>query len=170
MYTGRNMRQLMKGFTLLEMTVVMAIMGILATAAIGAYLASQQKGRDAQRKSDLAQMQRALEAYVADYGVYPAAVSGRISGCGSGGTGVCSWGGEFSNTKTLYMKQLPRDPSARQIYVYAASSDKKKYQLFARLENQNDPALASYTLTCDTGNNPCNYGVASSNAMPSESL
>ena len=84
MYTGCNMRQLkIAGFTLLEMTVVLAIMGILATAAIGAYLASQQKGRDARRKSDLSQMQRALEAYISDHGLYPAAIGSRIAGCGA---------------------------------------------------------------------------------------
>ena len=71
--------EIIRGFTLLEMTVVLAIMGILASAAIGAYLASQQKGRDAQRKSDLAQIQRALEAYIGDHGLYPAAIGSRIA-------------------------------------------------------------------------------------------
>lgn len=163
------MRQLKLGFTLLEMTVVMAIMGILASAAIGAYLASQQKGRDAQRKSDLAQIQRAVEAYIADYGGYPAAIGGRIGGCGD--QGMCGWGAEFVDANgTVYMKQLPQDPSAQQIYVYAASTDRQKYQAFALLENKNDPDIASYTYICDTQNTPCNYGVSSSNAIPSEAI
>jgi len=159
------------GFSLLEMTVVMAIMGILASAAIGAYLASQQKGRDARRKNDLAQMQRALEAYTADHGLYPAAVASRIGSCGAGGDGACSWGGEFTDVNgTVYMKQLPKDLSAQRVYVYATSSDRKKYQLFALLENKNDPAIVTYTALCDTSSTPCNYGVASSNAMPTETL
>jgi len=173
MYTGCNMRQLkIAGFTLLEMTMVMAIMGILATAAIGAYLASQQKGRDAQRKSDLSQMQRAVEAYISDHGLYPAAIGSRIAGCGAPNyDGACGWGAEFRDKNgTVYMKQLPKDPSAQQIYVYLASTDRKKYQLFALLENKNDPAIASYTYICSTSSTTCNYGASSSNATPAEVL
>ena len=170
MYTGYNMRRL--GFTLLEITVAMAIMGILATMAIGAYIASQQKGRDAQRKSDLAQMQRALEAYVSDHGTYPGAVGGRIASCGAPGyTGQCGWGAEFRDADgTIYMKQLPRDAQAAQIYVYVVSSDRKQYQLFALLENVNDPAIADYTYTCSTSATLCNYGASSSNVTPAETL
>lgn len=160
------------GFTLLEMTVVLAIMGILASAAIGAYLASQQKGRDARRKSDLSQIQRAMEAYVSDYGLYPAAIGSRIAACGAPNyDGACGWGAEFRDKNgTIYMKQLPKDPSGQQIYVYLASTDRKKYQLFALLENKNDPTIASYTYICSTSSNPCNYGTSSSNATPSEIL
>ena len=170
MYTGCNMRQL--GFTLLEMTVVLAIMGILASAAIGAYLASQQKGRDAQRKSDLSQIQRAMEAYVSDHGLYPAAIGSRIAGCGAPNyDGACGWGAEFRDKNgTIYMKQLPKDPSGQQIYVYLASTDRKQYQLFALLENKNDPAIATYSYICDTSSNPCNYGTSSSNATSAEVL
>lgn len=151
---------------------VMAIMGILASASIGAYLASQQKGRDAQRKNELSQLQRALESYVADHGVYPAASSNRIASCGAPDyLSECSWGGEFRDKAgTVYMKQLPKDAAAQQTYVYVMSSDRKKYQLFARLENQNDPARGSYAYICSTGAKACNYGVASSNATPTETL
>jgi type II secretion system protein G len=164
------MRQL--GFTLLEMTVVLAIMGILASAAVGAYLASQKKGRDAGRKSDLAQLERALEAYTSDHGLYPAAIGSRIASCGAPNyDGACGWGAEFRDKNgTVYMKQLPRDPAAQQIYVYLASTDRKKYQLFALLENQNDPSIANYTYICSTSSVTCNYGVSSSNATPTETL
>lgn len=159
------------GFTLLEMTLVVAIMGILATVAIGAYLASQQKGRDAQRKSDLAQVVRALEGYVADHGTYPGETGKRLAACGGTGDETCGWGEEFSDENgTVYMKRLVKDPSGSQYYVYEVSSDRKQYQLYALLENRNDPARGSYSQVCATTGAKCNYGVASSNATPSEVL
>ena len=167
------MRQLRlkTGFTLLEMTVVMAIMGILATAAIGAFIASQQKGRDAQRKSDLAQVQRAMEAYTADHGAYPAAVSGKIGACGASFDQACSWGDELKDSQgTVYMKRLPKDPAVNQNYVYVTSLDQRQYQLFALLENKNDPMIATYTQVCNTGGSTCNFGLSSSNTIPSEVL
>ncbi|MGB9706948.1 MAG: type IV pilin protein, partial [Microgenomates group bacterium] len=59
------------GFTLIELLVAVAILGILATVGLGSFQSSQMKGRDARRKSDLSQIQKALEMYYNDKGAYP---------------------------------------------------------------------------------------------------
>jgi len=64
------------GFTLMELLIVIAILGLLATIGLGSFRTSQMKGRDAQRKSDLSQIQKALEMYYNDYSGYPAAITG----------------------------------------------------------------------------------------------
>ena len=50
-----------KGFTLLELLVVMVILGLLAAIGLSSFISSQKKGRDARRKADLSSIQSALE-------------------------------------------------------------------------------------------------------------
>lgn len=147
------------GFTLIELIVVIAILGILATIGLTSFQTSQMKSRDARRKSDLEQVQRALEAYMNDYGNYPAANAGGIDGF--------LWGGEMKDAKdTLYMKQLPKDPRGNPEYCYltVAATPYTYYKLYAKLENSEDPRIGG-PYTC-AGIGTYNYGVASSNATP----
>jgi prepilin-type N-terminal cleavage/methylation domain-containing protein len=61
-----------KGFTLLEILVVIAIIGILASIIIFAIDKAKQSSRDAQRLSDMREVSGALELYYSDNGQYPA--------------------------------------------------------------------------------------------------
>jgi len=70
-----------KGFTLIEIMVVITILGVLIAMVSGSFMASQKKSRDLRRKSDLAQISKALEFYSNDNGRYPAASGGLIEGC-----------------------------------------------------------------------------------------
>lgn len=67
------MRKSQKGFTLIEILIVVAIIGILASVALVGLRPVQSKGRDARRISDLRQVQAALELYFSKNGQYPAA-------------------------------------------------------------------------------------------------
>lgn len=55
-----------KGFTLIELLVVLVIIASLATLLTANFVGVRQRGRDAQRKSDLRQIQSAFELYRAD--------------------------------------------------------------------------------------------------------
>lgn len=165
-----------KAFTLVELLVVMAIIGVLASLAVGNFRTAQARGRDATRKSDLKQIAHALELYYADYGQYPNASGTLIAGCPSTpvpGT-ACTWGtGWFrdSDTKTTYFKTLPADPVSQYNYYYriVPASNNQKYQIFAYLEIQNDPdkipGLPSYSCG-PTTTQRCNFGISSPNASP----
>lgn len=63
-----------KGFTLIELLIVIAIIGVLATLLMVNFIGVRQRARDAQRKSDLRQIQSALEIYRSDQGSYPASI------------------------------------------------------------------------------------------------
>ena len=68
------------GFTLLELLIVIAIIGILTALATVSYSSAQKKARDAQRKSDLKAIQNAMEQYYADNnGSYPVDPDGCVS-------------------------------------------------------------------------------------------
>lgn len=60
-----------KGFTLIEILVVITIISILMSLLFVAYEGSRKAGRDAKRKADLEQIRGALEMYRSDKGYYP---------------------------------------------------------------------------------------------------
>ncbi len=146
-----------RGFTLIELLIAMAILGILAAVGLGSFRSSQIKGRDAQRKSDLGQLQRALEMYVNDKAQYPTEDD------------FPEGGAEWRATEgTLYIKEVPRDPKDVN-YCYEADSDGDWYRLYAKLENERDPAIektcgvGGADCTCD-GDSDYNYKAESPNA------
>ena len=116
-----------RAFTMIELLVVIAIIGILVAAIVVAFVSARQKSRDARRKTDLKNIQVALQLYSDDHdGYYPTGIYGS-----SDGNGLSSGG---------YMSSVSHDPSGGQ-YLYGVKSNHKEYVLGATLENTKDSAL-----------------------------
>ncbi len=97
-----------KGFTIIELIVVIAIIGVLAgivAVNVNNYL---KKSRDARRKTDISQLMAALELYYIERGEYP------ISGGASSPNSLWSNSGDTSwNTLQTALNgyiTLPKDP------------------------------------------------------------
>src|SRR6476659_7471535 len=60
-----------KGFTIVELLIVIVVIGILATLVIVTFSGIQQRARDTQRQTDINAIQGHLEAYYASTGNYP---------------------------------------------------------------------------------------------------
>lgn len=149
------------GFTMVEILIVIAVMGILSVIGMDNFIFSQKKARDASRKSDLANIAKALELYYNDFSRYPLGQNGAIMGCGTGGVMQCSWNGStaFSSDRAVYMQKLTKDIEITKRYYYI--SDGKTFGLYAMLENQLDSAYHTGGITGTnclvTGTALCNY-------------
>lgn len=117
------------GFTLIEIIVVLAIIGMLSGLAMTNFTTVIQKSRDGQRKADLRQIQSALEMYRADHGKYPTSVPN----CSPSLKGDCS------STRT-YLETVPKDPSTKIYYFYkpVTAGSPFRYCLKTCLEITND--------------------------------
>ena len=62
-----------RGFTLVELLVVVAIVGILAVVAVANLVSAVQRGRQKRTMADIRNVALAVEAYETDYSIYPRA-------------------------------------------------------------------------------------------------
>jgi general secretion pathway protein G len=98
-----------KGFTLVELLVVISIIGLLASIVLAATSSASKKARDGRRLAEVHQIQIALELYKSTNGTYP---DSDYNGCGGWSVGNQSQPMINGALNPTYMSQAPRDPSA----------------------------------------------------------
>ncbi|MEK7534556.1 MAG: prepilin-type N-terminal cleavage/methylation domain-containing protein [Patescibacteria group bacterium] len=124
------------GFTLIELLVVIAIIGILTTFLVANFVGVKSRARDGQRKSDLRNIQAALEIYRSDKSVYPSS----IPGCGT------TW----QDGAAVYMQSVPCDPLNTVPFNYRYTPTAGTYKLIGCLENTSDSQKdTTSTAPCD---------------------
>ncbi|MEK7137972.1 MAG: prepilin-type N-terminal cleavage/methylation domain-containing protein [Patescibacteria group bacterium] len=144
-----------KGFTLIEILVVVAIIGILAGVVLVGLRGTGPQARDSRRAADLRQVQNGLELYYNKNSKYPevttwTALRGELVGA----------------TANLGISNLPEDPvndtATSKIYSYAASTGGTSYVLRALLEEvgskllNNSVEIVDFDATFDcSGQNYC---------------
>jgi general secretion pathway protein G len=74
-----HVRNLERGFTMIELLVVMTLIVILATMGMTQYKTSQVYAREAVLKEDLFRLRDAIDQYYADKGQYPSTIDALVS-------------------------------------------------------------------------------------------
>lgn len=147
------------GFTFVEIILVIAILGILATFISGNFITSLKKSRDARRKMDIQNIQKAFEMYYEDVHQYPP-------------EDILSKEKIEHPTipNKIYMQKIPKDPIANYKYFYETDDKRTYYKLYSCIENTNDSGNGVNQNgwieenKCGCGNSMCKFMVASENA------
>lgn len=154
-------KKLNKAFTLIELLIVIAIIGLLSSIVLASLAQARMKARDAKRIADLNQIRVALELYYNDYGYYPQSACGWD--CNGYYYSTDSGWTTFATTMAPYIN-LPKDPinnaagpwnTGNYSYAYGnvgKTTYKAQYDLTTQLEDPNNPnrcAVRNYVFYFD---------------------
>jgi len=145
LYTRRG------GFTLIELMIVVAIIGILAAIAIPNFLRFQLKAKSSEGKTNLAAIRTAEESYFAEYGVY---VSSDPSPTAIGNNAKVTFTHPSAGQG---FDQLGWEPEGEVFFNYSAAINGNNYTAaaMANIDNAGNAQYWGYTTdtTLDAGAN-----------------
>jgi prepilin-type N-terminal cleavage/methylation domain-containing protein len=124
-----------KGFTLVELLIVITLVGILATMGSGAYMKSINRARDGQARTEISEIHKALELYYAVNGNYPTLEQYQAIG-------------DFDNSTYFQSGSMPRSKILKDFYPYSYNLSTGVY------------CVCSHELEADPGNSAdtaCSY-------------
>ncbi|MBI1388872.1 MAG: prepilin-type N-terminal cleavage/methylation domain-containing protein [bacterium] len=98
-----------KAFTLIELLIVVAIIGILAAIAVPNFLNAQMRAKVAKAESELRTLSTALESYSIDNNMYPPWVNENGVARNGGGLGI-SFRYHALTSPVSYLSSVPIDP------------------------------------------------------------
>lgn len=151
--------------------IALVLIVIIGATAINLSL-SKLRSRDAQRKADLNSMAAAVQGFHDDFTYYPESRDGRIVACGDPAYrnkkyyfDLCEWGNNITPLHFVDGGRVPTDPRVVDGWQYFYTSDGRNYQLYASLEDKDDPEVNPQALNLGLfcGNQICNFTVASDN-------
>ncbi|MFH1244694.1 MAG: type II secretion system protein [bacterium] len=118
-----------RGFTLIELIIVIALIGILTTLVATNLQGARTRARDSRRKQDLVTIQQALHLYYNDSQSFPLAIT---------------------TITPTYLTVLPQDPSTAPTSPvnYGYNSSGANYLLLTKLEDTSDSDIATSQARC----------------------
>jgi type II secretion system protein G len=150
-----------RGFSLVELMVVISIIGILSAVVYANFGTAGPKARDAERQADLRNLQTAIEKYKQKNGRYPA--------MGNTGGDELSSEGEtnpyIAGLAPEFITILPKDAKrgTNLGYSYVTNTDGTSYKIMAVGTVESETVTSAHPMkSCDTTvdicNNACGIG------------
>lgn len=112
-----------KGFTLMELMIVMVILGMLAAVVGPKIYDNLMKGKDQIAKMQISELESALMLYSFDTGRFPTTSEG-LQALVQNPAGTSSWQGPYLR------KGVPNDPWDR-LYAYKSPGDHDDFDLYS---------------------------------------
>lgn len=154
-----NLKSNRKGFTLIEILIVVAIIGILASIALVGLGGAREKARDSKRIAEIRQVQSALELYFTRCNIYP-------------GDADCSAANDPATWDDLVAVladprtnvKIPSKDPGQQPYLYGVNANNTEYVIGTELENDNavlrdDVDGTVFNVDCDDSDTKFTYCV-----------
>jgi len=113
-----------KGFTMIEMMVVLIIIAVLIGGGIKFYIGYVDKAKVTKAKGEMATIQAALDSYYAEKGEYPADNENLVE------AGLAT-----------DMVNIATDANSKIVYIYERDTDIKKYTITTKAEFRNGKKL-----------------------------
>lgn len=139
-------RQLARGFTLIEVMVVVVILGILAALIVPKIMSRPEQARIVKVKQDIMAIQSALDLYKLDNGFYPTTDQGLSALVTKPTTDPMprDWKSDG------YLQEVPMDPWG-EAYQYINDADKPKIFSYGPAGKEGNTQIGNFT-TDNSGN------------------
>ena len=127
-----------KGFTIIELLVVVAVIGLLAAFILASFAQPKTKSRDARREVDMKELRNGLNLYINNNSSYPVCSLGIPTDSACGGQSL-----EEILRSANAMSAAPRDPLSAgdcdfqpgsHVYCYESNANGTSYFLYYHLE------------------------------------
>jgi len=117
---------LRRGFTLVELLIVIVILAVLAAIAIPRFMNSGTRSKTASLRSDLKLVRNAIQTFSNDTGTFPATLDD-LAGSAAPANGVDGTSGASKAIKTAdwhgpYMTAIPTDPVSGNALTYSITA------------------------------------------------
>lgn len=141
MKNNREILRKQRGFTLVEVMVVVVILGILATIIVPKIMSRPEQARIVKAKQDILAIQSALDLYKLDNGVYPTTDQGlhALVAKPTANPIPRNWKSDG------YLQKLPIDPWGED-YQYLNENDKLKIFTYGPKGKNGDSEISNWNM------------------------
>ncbi len=120
-------RKQQKGFTLIEIMVVIIILGLLAGLVLPKFLGQEEKAKREVAKTQIRSLEQALDAYKLDNGFYPTTDQGLDALIKKPETGRVP--GKWRDGGYLKPARIPKDPWDKEYVYISPGSESREYEI-----------------------------------------